>query len=410
MTNLQKLELKRSEIKQKLNKFSELSDEEFTEEKRSEFEACKKDLDSVETRYQAALLADSQEEKTVESTGEGKEIRTLLDKASLGAYLRSAGDGVNIGGAERELNQALQVDTNILPFEMLEERVDAPTTTTQLDGGTTQRPILQRLFGKDIFDFLGVRIDSVPTGMTEWPLLSGGGAVPAMKAESASAGDSVASTFTTQTLKPKRLTSKYIYSVEMAAQVKDLESVLRRDLQDSVKNEMCKMLLTGDGTGVNITGFNTRLNAPNPAPTAVAEFDDFAGAPSMKVDGIHASMESEVKLLVGLESYRLACRVHNQGSGESASEALRRRSGGFKATNYIAAAAANVQNGNLLHAGTDTMRGDSIAAMWSGGISLVRDLYSNASTGQVILTWISLWDCYTAFRADAYDRVSFKVS
>ena len=50
-----------------------------------------------------------------------------------------------------------------------------------------QRPILQRLFGRDLMDALGVRIDSVPAGRTEWPLRTGGVA-PAMTAEGEAKG------------------------------------------------------------------------------------------------------------------------------------------------------------------------------------------------------------------------------
>ena len=67
---------------------------------------------------------------------------------------------------------------------------------------------------------------------------------------------------------------------------------------------------------------------------------------------------------------------------------------------------------NILHAsgpnGGD-MRGDSVAAVWSGGIELIRDQYSKASQG-VVLTWITLWDAYAALREDAYARVALKVS
>ena len=54
------------------------------------------------------------------------------------------------------------------------------------------------------------------------------------------------------------------------------------------------------------------------------------------------------------------------------------------------------------------MRGDSIAAVWPS-IEVIRDPYSNASTG-VVLTWVTLWDAETAFRAAAYRRVGFKLA
>ena len=86
---------------------------------------------------------------------------------------------------------------------MLESR--AATTTTNLDGPTNQRPILQRrLFARDIFDVLGVRIDTVPAGMTEFPLLNGG-VTPTQKTETTAADAAVPATFQIQSLKLSNL-------------------------------------------------------------------------------------------------------------------------------------------------------------------------------------------------------------
>ena len=54
------------------------------------------------------------------------------------------------------------------------------------------------------------------------------------------------------------------------------------------------------------------------------------------------------------------------------------------------------------------MRGDSVAAMWPT-LEIIRDMYTQASVG-VTLTWVSLWDAQTAFRAGAYKRVAFDVT
>ena len=53
----------------------------------------------------------------------------------------------------------------------VEFRADAVSDTTALDGGTAQRPILRDGFSAArLLAALGVRIDSVPSGMSEWPL------------------------------------------------------------------------------------------------------------------------------------------------------------------------------------------------------------------------------------------------
>ena len=93
-------------------------------------------------------------------------------------YLSPALAGVGITGAASELADALGVPAMgkgggvAVPWRILEER--AFTTTSANDGPEGQRPILQRLFGPGVMDQLGVRMDSVPVGRTEWPLITGG--------------------------------------------------------------------------------------------------------------------------------------------------------------------------------------------------------------------------------------------
>ena len=257
MTNLQKITLRLSEVRSRLNEISGIEGEKFTDEIRGEADALQSEYKTLETRHRAAVVAESEEEARMqgafhEGDGESAEIRQLLGAVSLGDYLTPASAGVGIEGRARELNAALKVELIgksggvAIPWAVLAGPTPAPeareaeqrafTTTTTYAGGVAQRPILQRLFGPGILDALGVRIDSVPSGRTEWPLLTGGVA-PDQAVEGTAAAAAVAATFATETLKPKRLTGRYEYTHEQAAQVPDLEMSLRRDLGDAVESE-----------------------------------------------------------------------------------------------------------------------------------------------------------------------------
>ena len=342
---------------------------------------------------------------------------------SLDDYLKAAAAGVGLTGAPVELAAALDAPAVgssggvAIPWEVLavsESESRALTDTGDLAGGIVQRPILQRLFGVGILDALGVRIDSVPAGRSEWPLLTGGVA-PVHKAEGAAAADAVEAAFSTEVLKPKKLTGSYSYTHELAAQVPELESALRRDLGDAVKAKMSDQILNGDeGTNAQeVNGFLAKIAAPT-APTAVAVFADYAGSPSLAVDGIHSSKETEVSVVLGVDSYQHAASVFQtgSGSGESASEAIKRRSLSCMASSFVPAKTnAKIQNGNLLHAAGPNggeARGDSVAALWPS-LEVIRDPYSKASQG-VILTWITLWDFEAAIRSSAYKRIAFKLA
>ena len=260
---------------------------------------------------------------------------------------------------------------------------------------------------------LGVRIDSVPAGRTEWPLITGG-VDPTQKAEGTAADAAVTATFETQILRPKRLTGRYEYTHEQAAQVPDIEQALRRDLADAVKAKMSDLILTGDEStnAHEPDGFLTKLTAP-PDPGATATYADYAGVHATAVDGIHASMETEVSGVIGTASYVHAASVYQAGSGKSGSEALKKRSMSCMASSFIPApvGATLIQNGNILHAAGPNggaMRGDSLAGVWPS-LEIIRDVYGQASQG-VVLTWITLWDAETAFRAAAYKRVAFRLA
>ena len=214
MTNAQKLALRLSEIRQRLNEIAGLDDEGMTDEVRAEADKLTAEYRSKETQHRAAIVAEGEEQRAAEGQfgngdGEPAEVRALLDRVSIGDYLTPAASGIGLAGAPAELNGALKVATVgagggiAIPWRMLEcpeHRAEprrpesrAFTTTGNLDGPVSQRPILQRLFGMDILGALGVRIDSVPAGMTEWPLLTGGVA-PDMKAEGTAADAAVAAT------------------------------------------------------------------------------------------------------------------------------------------------------------------------------------------------------------------------
>ena len=422
MTPRQKLQLEQSEKRQKINEL--LGKDELTDEERNELDILTKRMQQIEVEMRAAIVAEGEDETRArgmfdDADPEAGERGRLLREITLGDYLGPASAGGALQGRAAELNAALQVPAVgssggvAVPWPVLETR--AFTTTSNNDGSEMQRPILQRLFGPGIMDALGVRIDSVPAGRAEWPLLTAGVA-PAQAKEGDAAAAAVAATFEYANLKPKRLTGTYEFTHEEAASVAEIEAALRRDLADAIKSKMSDVILNGpkptNAAPQNIAGFLNTIDAPDDA-AATATFADYAGAHAAGVDGIHAEIETEVSSVIGTDVYQHAATVYQAGSGESGSEALRRRSMSCRASSYIPDAPNSGQSkGNLFHLagsnGGGVMRGDSVAAMWPT-LEVIRDIYSKASQG-VVLTWVALWDAKVAFRAAAYQRVAFKIT
>ena len=420
MTTAQKIAIRLSEVRQRLNAIAGLESEAFTDEVRTEADTLQGEFRDLETRHRSALIAEGDEESRragefPEGDGENRERDKLLRETRLVDYLGAASSGSGIEGRARELNQALGSPVAgvgggvAVPWAMLEQR--AYVTTAANDGPESQRPILQRLFGAGVMDTLGVRIDSVPVGRSEWPLITGG-VSPAQTKEPDAAAAAVTATFSYANLKPKRLTGKYEFSHEVAASVPDLEGALRRDLADAIKSNMENQLINGaaptNAAPQNIEGFITNLTATD-LSTAEAAASDYGRLHSLGVDGIHAGTETEVTSIIGDESYQHSAGVYISGSGESGSELLRRRSGGCVASTYIPAKASMKQSAILHASGPNggAMRGDSVAAIWPT-LEIIRDIYSQASQG-VVLTWVTLWDAKVAFRAAAYKHIAINI-
>ena len=181
------------------------------------------------------------------------------------------------------------------------------------------------------------------------------------------------SRFQKEILKPKKLTGKFTeFSHELSASVgPGLESALSMDLADAVRAKMSSRLINGDesdGLLKTWTDFSRPFQRLHPfLGTESVASGDYASVAAQAVDGIHASSsESAMSVLSGLGQFteHAASVYQASGSGESASEALRRKTSmRLQASSYIPAKNnSDVQNGNILHGGVGFARGDSVAA------------------------------------------------
>ena len=417
MTTRQRLELRLSQVRQRLNEIAGLTAEDFTSEVREEAEGLEAEYSRLEVQHRAAIISEGEEERAAaglfpdgSNDSEGAELRQLMGRVSLGDYVAPALAGVGLSGAASELADALEVPKHgkgggvAVPWSVLEDR--AFTTTSANDGPESQRPILQRLFGPGVLDMLGVRVDSVPVGRTEWPILTSG--VAPDQATEGTAAAAVTAGFSFANLKPKRLTGRYELTHEMMASVPAIEQALRRDLADAVRSKMSDIVINGatpDNTNpARIRGLISQLGAVSTALTGIAA--DYGKLHSLAVDGIHAQTEQQVRSVIGTETYQAAAGILLSGTSDAAVELFMRRSGGCIASTYIPAAVSNVQSALLHAAGPNggAMRGDSVAAMWPT-LEIIRDIYSQASQG-ITLTWVGLWDARVALRSGAYKHVS----
>ena len=92
MTKRQKIELRLSEVRKRLNEISDLEGDALTDEIRTEADTLKTEFGDLETRFQAATIAEPDPEPTETRAGdrEAAELADLTRRASAGDIFTAA--------------------------------------------------------------------------------------------------------------------------------------------------------------------------------------------------------------------------------------------------------------------------------------------------------------------------------
>ena len=407
MLQSQKLEIRSVEIRGRLAELAGM--ESLEEDQRTELKDKTAELRQVESQRVAALeieaLEDAQEKSTngTSPDPEERERQDLLGKARLGNALRAVIEGRPLQGAEAELRSAYGLlGDHDVPLEMFEPRGEERAETPA--PGTTpinQRPVQPFLYQMGVAGYLGIDLHQVGTGTPSFPVLTTGTSV-AMKAKGAAA-DEGAGAFTVVTSSPKRITGSFRVRAEDMAVFPQLEDSLRRDLPQSLANQVEEQLLNGDGQAPNINGLLKRLTDPDAEAaknTAATYVSKIVGA----LDGLHGYTLKDLRALAGKETYQAMAGAFFVNTAVSAVSYLDSATGGVRMTDRIADVAAAVQAG-IVRVGMRPW--SAVAAVW-GGVSLIRDIYSDAGKGEVIVTAMQLISDVHVLRSGAFAQVSFK--
>ena len=393
MTNLQRLELRASELRQKLNDLSGL--ETLSDEQRGDIDTLSLEYADVERQKRAAILAgDVPETPEPNAGGERREISSLIERAEIAAYLRAAASGNPVSGAEKELRQAVlgdDADEMLMPMDMLmplggeiETRADA---VTNVDSAIqhSQQNIIGRIFAETAGAYLGVQRPSVPTGETHYYTLTGGASAD-VRADGVSK-DSEIATFASKSVEPVRLTARYLWGVETTARIRGFEEALRADIRAVMGDKLDMLALQGQAAVANtsplIEGIIAQLADPTD-PGDAATWDDYLSLYPARVDGKTSMDGSNVRLLVNADTYRHAHGLQIATSGELLGREL--PAGRFRASANMPATDATIAT---LLSYTASARVGFVQPVWRG-IQLIRDVYSKASEGQIALTAIML--------------------
>ena len=413
MDTLQKLQLRQSQIRGKMSDLLEL--ETRSDEQDTELGSLTREMRSLETSLQAAIITNPPIETETRAAGGDAESRERLELRGQFQVHRVFGallGGSRVDGVEAEYATAVGATAGTIPTDVYETRSDALTLETRavtsgVQGGTTQRPIVPAIFDRSIAPYLGIEMPSAGTGDQAFPILA-----TSVTAEPAAKGATAVQTpgaFTVSSVQPRRLTGSFKFRVEDAARLAGMEGALRRNLREALSNSLDNHALNGSATGDGtINGLLNILGDPA-VPAANAEtWARYNAALAGHIDGLFAVDQLGVRALVGPQTYRhMASQFRATESNESFAAYAARVFGGVRATRRIANPSSEVQQAVIRRTNP---AGDSVAVMPHWNSITIRDIYSGATEGEVVVTAIALVGDVTVLRSGAFVQDSFRVA
>ena len=385
----------------------------------TDVKAAQSDIAALLTELAAVTEAENAIQAHDNDPGETAERRSLVNRLGVGDFVAAAVEHRGLDGDAAELcdsygmsrqgpSGGIMIPWSVIDRQML--RMNAAYTTTETGSGgagpVDQRMFVGRLFGRSVAMQMGVRMESI-VQRAKFPIITTGTAVGPI-AQAAAAGAAVAAVVSQNEATAHKITGVFELSSEAYTEQMNLDPALTMDLVMAARAQMYNLIINGDGsTAGHPSGILAETTDPT-NPGAVVTFGPAASAATSGVDGIHAVNEMEVGVLLGKDTYEKFSELYQTAGEFSALDRLAARCRGVEVSSFIPAMSGTIQKA-LLHSGpAGGMRSDSVAALFGGGVEIVRDPYSQASRG-ILLTAILLWD-YHVIRSAAYTQLEFKLS
>ena len=213
MTQTQKIQLRQSEVRQKLNAI--LGADDRTAEQTAELETLTAEAQGLEVEYRAAVVAEPpSDDDTTGGTPAGdpeeRERMEVRDRARLARFVDAAISGRAVDGAESEVAAAYGCP-GAVPLAMFETRERQPeeraVTPAPATAATNLGAIVPAMFQRSAAAWLGVDMPSVAAGDAGFAVVgtSVTGGVKAKSAESAETEGAI----TVTTAQPRRVSGAF---------------------------------------------------------------------------------------------------------------------------------------------------------------------------------------------------------
>ena len=378
MTKLQTLQIRKSEISEKLNALLGL--ETRSEEQDGELVKLTGEGQKIEPEIRAALVAEPAPNDTlVTGDAEARELAQLTAKSNMGAILLAVTEKRHCLGAELELQQAHGLAENQIPLDMLRvEQRAAGVTTAPTNVGTMEETIVQPVFASGAGAFLGITRPTVAAGDAVYPVLATRPDVGGPHADSSDVPETD-STFDADLLAPQRIQASSMYRRVDAARFPTMDSALRMALNSGLTEKLDYEVLRGvEGL---LTGSKLANHNKSGETTHAQYLSQFCFG---RVDGRFAAEQGDLKVLMGAGTYGHAGSTYQTNPHLSALDALMEKIP-IRVSAHIPAVASTKQN-NIVRLG---LRSDYIQPMWNN-ITIIVDEVTGSGKGEIEVTAVLL--------------------
>jgi len=395
-----KIQKRQSEIRQKLSELA--AKEQPSEDETRQMDELDREYRSNESRYRAALVAEDTERRQAGAeleTREGQEWADLINQFEVRQAVLHLDEGKQLFGATAEVVQELRNKGGYrgipVPYEALEQRAGETTAGSVPDPRET-RPIIDRLFPQSVAGQMGAEMVNVPSGELEYPVTSSSVSAGWAASETGDVSGPTQYTTTDRPLKPDHNLGVQMKLTRRAQKsASGLEQAVRRDMRAAIQAEMDKAVFLGtgaDGQPLGVIAGASTYGVNKKAVDAAATWGAFRGAVTNFLTNNAAGGPGAVRVLIRPEIWdAMEGTVFDSGSGVTEWDRMVKNiaAGNISmSANALAApvddGSGNMESKSLL---TTTVGGQApiFVASW-GGIDLIRDPYSNAASGGVLLT------------------------
>ena len=342
-------------------------------------------------------------------TQELRDFRDLAQRTSIADFLVAAANQRSVEGASAEyrkevLDIAPDAGGNgevFFPIEMLidrEERFDLDAAETRAiatvtaDTSVMQESIAARLFATGEAAYIGATFPAAAPGQHSFPVVTSS-AIAQMYARDANE-NIAAGQITTAKASAKRIQMSYEWASEDELSVNGLEAALAGDL---------RMSLSSGLDNFNVDRVLTTLTDPT-APMTQATLEDYLAAFSDGVDAKAAMNYMQVRLLVGLATYKHAYKRSIANIAHAMQILPMER---FKPSAHIAPPQSNDQAAIVYRMGMPSVR-RLFVPVWRRA-ELIRDRVTKQTQGQIRLT-AAMYAATILSAQDLHDQIGFQLA